>query len=250
MHNTIVKTLWALIRIAPLLLLLNSCGTISTFQTGKTLEKGNFSFGMGMSGGLFRTKSQMVGYPIELGYAALEVSAGYGLFDFLDIHGKAMGSGTDLNGMPIIGGGSARLAIAQERWGSPVSIAVGAGRYSGRLRSRQTNMEGEESKIDKTKLRDRIVFVNLSKDIVSWFTLYICGKQLDRRTSNQRFEKGNLVIDEVFNDEMRGGGAGISINVGRDRNTHIMLEVNQVVDTDEPKIHYQKQAGLGMSVEF
>ena len=236
---------------------LSSCGTVSTFQTGKTIPRGKFSFGMGSSLGVFRTKSHIVGFPTELPYGAAEVFAGYGLFEFLDINAKVMASQYtseedfgDLGGLPLTGGGSARFGIAQERWGSPISIAIGYGYYGGSAQSRRTDLDDNETNRQLTTTVDKITFVNVSRDIFSWLTPYFAYKLFRRMTHNREWDYGVPVSDETLNDNLVGYSGGISFNVGKERNTHIMLEMNTVRDTDEPEDHYQKQVGLGMSVEF
>ncbi|MBI4064686.1 MAG: hypothetical protein HY401_10370 [Elusimicrobia bacterium] len=238
-------------------LFFSGCGTISTYQTGKTVPKGKLSFGLGTSAGLFRTKSHIVGFPIELAYGSAELFMGYGLFDFLDLQLKAMAaqytSSEDfksLGGIPAVGGGSARLALAQERWGFPFSIAVGYGYYGGSAQSRRTDIKNTETNRKLTGTTDRVAFVNVSKDLLSWLTPYGALKFYNRTTHNRNWDKGKLTLDETLRDKLNGYGAGLSFNVGRDKNAHIMLEMNSIRDTDEPDKHYQKQAGIGMSVEF
>lgn len=248
-----------LLTAACLSLALSSCGTISTFQTGKTTPRGQFSFGLGSSGGLLRTKSHQVDYPIELAFANIEVFGGYGLFDFLDVNFRVMaaqfarpaGEGKkELRGVPLFGGGSARFGLVQERWGHPLSIAVGYGYYTGSAQSRQTDLKNTEVKRETTTLADSVQFVHVSRDVVSWLTLYGAYKIYNRRLINRTYEYKILTLNQEFEDKLKGYGAGVSFNVGKLRNTHIMLEINDVRDTDEPARHYQKQAGLGMSVEF
>ncbi|MEK7287229.1 MAG: hypothetical protein AAB091_01535 [Elusimicrobiota bacterium] len=243
--------------VAAVILGLSGCGSISTYQTGKTVPGGKFSFGMGMAGGLFRTKSHVNGFPTELPYGAAEVFAGYGLLDFLEINLKVMASQytakedfRELGGMPLFGGGSARLALTQERWGFPLSVAIGSAYYAGSAQERRSNLDNVETLRRVTTTKDRILFVNVSRDAFSWLTLYGAWKIYHRTTLNKEWDHGNLTKQDALLDQLRGYGAGISFNVGRDRNTHIMFEVNEIRDTDEPSRHYQKQAGLGMSVEF
>ncbi|MBI2070573.1 MAG: hypothetical protein HYT79_08200 [Elusimicrobia bacterium] len=243
--------------------LLPGCGTISTYQTGKTVPKGKFSFGMGTAAGLFRTKSHMVGFPLELGYGMAEVFAGYGLFDFLDFQVK-MAAATPmkadnesddlakfLKGGKASGGGSVRLAMAQERWGFPLSVAVGSGYYVGSMTESRTDFKTNAETFRRwTEIRDQVFFVNVSKDVFSWLTPYGAYKLYRRLTFNRTWVYGVPTAAEAINDTLQGYGAGVSFNVGRHKNTHIMLEANAIKDTDEPARHYQKQAGLGMSVEF
>ncbi|MBI4370104.1 MAG: hypothetical protein HY547_07735 [Elusimicrobia bacterium] len=246
-------------------LFISGCGTISTFQTGKTIPRGKASFGMGTSMGLFRTKSNIVGFPLELPYGALEVFAGYGLFEPIDVQIKVMGSQytsvedfQELGGIPLFGGGSVRLALAQERWGFPMSIAIGSGYYTGSAQSRTSdfsvdssgNLTAAEATQKVTTTRDAVYFVNWSKDLRRWLTLYGVYKMYHRLSYNRAWDHEVLVQEEAVNDKLNGGGGGISFNVGRDANTHIMFEINAIVDTNEPDSHYQKQAGLGMSTEF
>lgn len=244
---------------------LSGCGSISTYQTGKTVPRGKLSFGMGMGAGLYRTKSpqakspvpEYIRFPVEFPSAAAEVFAGYGLFDFLELNAKVMvfqytahEDFKQLSGIPLFGGGSTRLALAQERWGFPFSIALGTGYYAGSIQDRGTTVDNIETHRRLTTTKDHIYFVNVSKDLIRWLTLYGAWKIYYRATLNKEWDHGKLIFDETIDDEMRGYGAGISFNVGRDRNTHIMLEINDIRDKDEPARHYQKQAGLGMSVEF
>ncbi|MEK6542963.1 MAG: hypothetical protein AABZ44_00795 [Elusimicrobiota bacterium] len=238
---------------------LSSCGTISTFQTGKTIPQKKVSFGMGSSVGLTRTKSNLVGYPIELPYGSIEAFLGYGLFDFLDINVKAMAAqyarpseegSKKLRGLPFFGGASARLAMVQERWGHPVSVALGYGYYTGAAQSRQTDLNDVETKKESTTLTDKVVTVNCSRDVFKWLTFYGAWKLYERHLVNNTFEYKIQTLHQEYDDKMDGYGAGVSFNVGREHNTHIMIETNQITDTDEPTKHYQKQVGLGMSVDF
>lgn len=245
------------LRIALLCVFLSGCGTISTYQTGKTLPRGQFSFGIGMAGGLFRTKSRAVGFPIELGYGAAEVMLGYGVFDFIELDAKVMAATfTDseefghLSGIPAFGGGQVRVPLAQERWGFPFSLSLGTGYYAGSAQSIQQDINKVETRRDLTVTKDQIHTLFLSKDLKPWFTPYIAYKLVRRTTVNRRYDHGKLTINETLVDPMHGFGSGFSFNVGRSRNTHIMLELNSVRDNDEPDKHYQKQGGLGMSVDF
>jgi len=230
---------------------LSGCATISTFQTGKTTPGGKFTFGTGSSRAFYRTKSKIVGFPIELLAPAIEFYGGFGVTDFLEVNGKAMVTGEKDNGMPeLYGGPSGRIAFAQERWGAPISVALGYSYYSGSIQSKQTNLQGQETRRDITKLTDKIYAAYVSRDVFSWLTIYGVYKIYDRVTKNFRLENKHFVSEEKFTDKLKGGGAGVSFNVGHDRNTHIMFEFNEIRDDDEPKKHYQSQQGMGISVDF
>jgi hypothetical protein len=140
--------------------------------------------------------------------------------------------------------------VAQERWGFPFSLAVGYGFYAGAAQSRQHNLDNVEVKRDLTVTKDKVATVHLSKDLAPWFTLYGAYKLYRRTTINRRYDYRVQTSEEISQDPLRGWGAGFSFNVGAHRNTHIMFEANHVWDVDEPQDHYQKQGGLGMSVEF
>ncbi|MBI4668085.1 MAG: hypothetical protein HY747_02685, partial [Elusimicrobia bacterium] len=101
-----------------------------------------------------------------------------------------------------------------------------------------------------TETVDRVIFVNVSRDIWSWLTPYGAYKFYKRLTNNRTWEYQRLTSKEAIVDKLEGYGAGLSFNVGKERNTHIMFEVDELKDTDEPAKHYQKQAGMGISVEF
>src|SRR3989338_8493166 len=107
-------------------------------------------------------------------------------------------------GLPLYGGGQARVPLAQERWGFPFSVSFGAGYYAGGAQSRETDLDKVEVRRDVTITKDQVYSAHLSKDLTSWFTLYGAYKLYRRTTTNRRYDYGKRVSEEILSDPMIG----------------------------------------------
>jgi hypothetical protein len=221
------------------------CATsISNFQNGKVLKKGEFQVGTSCGLGVITEKDIETGKYLEAPMLPLEIWTRYGIFKKFDVGFK--GSFPYSNTIDI------RRSFLDERAKGWASIALGLG-YSWGDYTSSFELEVEGSVVEKSetkhKLRDVLITTYFSKDVLNGiFTFYGCPRYAFRIRSSDRLDK--LTNKRTKKDYF---GHSVGISVGTSLNIrgvfHLIGELSYLQDISDSRV-YQSQVGMAMSFNF
>ncbi|MEA3506331.1 MAG: hypothetical protein U9R36_02395 [Elusimicrobiota bacterium] len=208
--------------------------SISQFQSAKTLEPGEVSFGVASGMGYAVNKEDSEDDNVRLETARLiEGWLQAGIVKGWDAGGKVS--------LPSSSSLFVRRGILNEDDGDPFSAALGGGYTVGEYNYK--NIAGIKKEVSNTDISIPVYF---SKDLLKGiFTIYTIP------TFNIRDSKVDYVDTEdeprQYTSNMLGGTMGVGINLGS--RIDIMAEYNMLRDIENSDLTHE-QAGLGGSVDF